>query len=177
MIDYTILNVSSIRIIIKKIFLLIICINISSCCIQENPRKKCYLPKKIVLPTSDKKNIIFAKEALKQLNKKYVYGGSLPQKGFDCSGLVYYCAKKSLNLDLPRTTKKLIKVGKSISKKKIRTGDLVFFKTNYNQLHVGIYVKDDIFIHAPRTGKKIKFDYINSEYWSKKYITSRRICY
>ncbi|AFZ82606.1 Cell wall-associated hydrolase of the NlpC/P60 family [Candidatus Kinetoplastibacterium crithidii TCC036E] len=177
MIDYTILNISSIRTIIKKIFILIICINASSCCIQENPQNKVYIPQKIVLQTSSKKNIIFTKEALKQINKKYVYGGSSPQKGFDCSGLVYYCAKKSLNLNLPRTTKKLIKVGNQVSKRRVQTGDLVFFKTNHNQLHVGIYVKDDIFIHAPRTGKKIKFDNINSKYWSRKYITSRRICY
>ncbi|AGF46998.1 cell wall-associated hydrolase [Candidatus Kinetoplastibacterium desouzaii TCC079E] len=172
----------------KNILLTIfVLINIASCCIHEKPtsfkqnfqqidlRQKI---KKINSNNKNKRSILFVMEALKQLNRPYKHGGHSPQTGFDCSGLIVYCAKNSLNISIPRVTKDIIKLGKNINRKKLQPGDLIFFQINSkNQIHVGIYFIDELFIHAPTTGKKVRIDNINNPYWKKHYKTAKRIIY
>ncbi|UEA17433.1 C40 family peptidase [Pasteurella canis] len=102
--------------------------------------------------------------------------GGQSQKGIDCSGFVQKTFLDRFNIDLPRMTSQQAKYGKLIPKKDIQTGDLVFFKTGRgpNGYHVGIYVKDDLFLHASTKGGVI-YSSLNSPYWSKKYWQARRI--
>ncbi|WP_345795737.1 C40 family peptidase [Castellaniella sp. MT123] len=114
--------------------------------------------------------------AMKFLGVKYRYGGDAPGQGFDCSGLVAYAAEKSLGLKLPRTASEQARTGISIKQNELRRGDLVFFNTlGRRYSHVGIYLGDHKFVHAPRTGAAIRVDNMDMAYWRKRYNGARRL--
>lgn len=109
-------------------------------------------------------------EAYKLLGMKYVWGAVGPDK-FDCSGFVLYVIEKSLNIKLPRVSSDMAVFNKTkLSFNEIKTGDLVFFDTlNKNRVsHVGIYIGDNKFIHAPNSLKNVMISEINS-YYKKKF--------
>jgi len=122
----------------------------------------------------DKKAVINA--AKKMLGVRYHYGGTSPAKGFDCSGLVQY-SHKAIGIQLPRTTGQQYKASKPIAKKFLAPGDLVFFKTAVSRAvsHVGIYLGNNLFIHAPSSGKKVKINSMKEKYWRKRFISAGRI--
>ena len=103
----------------------------------------------------------------------YKYGG-VCLDGVDCSGLVKVIYKNAFGVDIPRTTKDQVKIGKKIKYAQIRPGDLIFFKTGYNKRHVGIYFGDNTFLH---TSKKygVIISSINNPYWREKYWMCRRV--
>ena len=100
--------------------------------------------------------------------------GGLSEKGVDCSGFVYLAYKNKLGIDLPRTTEKQMRIGSSVSKKNLKVGDLVFFKTGRKLRHVGIYVGDNEIIHASSSKGVIKSS-LSNHYWQKKYWQARRV--
>jgi len=107
---------------------------------------------------------------------KYQYGGSTPATGFDCSGLVNYVFHQAVDMRLPRTSRGLSRVGTSVAKNRLKTGDLVFFNTSKRAYsHVGIYVGDGKFIHAPRTGTFVRVDSMSNNYWKKRFDGAKRI--
>lgn len=113
--------------------------------------------------------------ALKQCGKRYCWGGNSPLKGFDCSGLTQYSFGQGANLAIPRTAAGQYKVALKIPHEKALRGDLVFFRTRGSAVsHVGIYLGDDKFIHAPRTGKAITLAKL-SGYWKRKLVGFGRI--
>ena len=116
-----------------------------------------------------------AKTAKKYLGTPYVMGGKTP-KAFDCSGLTSYVYKKH-GVALPRASSKQAKAGRYIKKRQLRPGDLVFFATGKRGRvsHVGIYVGDDKFIHAPGTGKKVTTSSLSAPYYIKTYHSARRV--
>ena len=87
------------------------------------------------------------------LGVPYVWGGSTPS-GFDCSGFVQY-VYRHFGVSLPRTTYSQIAMGRSVSRSELQPGDLVFFRSAG---HVGIYVGNETYIHAPQTGRTISID-------------------
>jgi len=114
--------------------------------------------------------------AKKQIRKKYRWGGSTPRTGFDCSGLTRY-AFKSANIHLPRTAAAQYKHTKRISLSKMQAGDLIFFHTRRTRArvnHVGIYVGNGQFIHAPRKGKRVSIVKL-SKYWRRKAVGAGRV--
>lgn len=117
-----------------------------------------------------------ASTAMKFLGVKYRYGGDAPGEGFDCSGLVAYAAEKSLGLKLPRRAREQAQQGISVDRDELRRGDLVFFNTLGSRFsHVGIYLGDHKFLHAPRTGASIRVDSMDMAYWRKRYNGARRL--
>jgi cell wall-associated NlpC family hydrolase len=110
--------------------------------------------------------------AQRYLGVKYKSGGTSP-RGFDCSGYVMYVYEKN-GIQLPRSVKSQYKAGKKIGPRQIKPGDLVFFKTlkRKRYSHVGIYVGDNRFIHAPRTGKRVSYAELDNPYWKKRFIGS-----
>lgn len=117
-----------------------------------------------------------ASTALKFLGVKYRYGGDAPGEGFDCSGLVAYAAEKSLGLKLPRTASSQAQEGVSVTRNELRRGDLVFFNTLGRKFsHVGIYLGNDKFVHAPRSGASIRVESMDIAYWRKRYNGARRL--
>lgn len=117
-----------------------------------------------------------ANTALKFLGVKYRYGGDRPGEGFDCSGLVAYAAEKSLGLKLPRTASSQAQEGISVDRNELRRGDLVFFNTLGRRFsHVGIYLGNQKFVHAPRSGASIRVESMEIAYWRKRYNGARRL--
>ena len=107
---------------------------------------------------------------------KYKLGGSKPEMGFDCSQFVKYVFEQALNLSLPPSARSLSKIGETIKFENLQAGDLVFFNTRKSQFsHVGIYVGNNEFIHAPRTGKAISVESLTKNYWLKRYNGATRI--
>lgn len=114
--------------------------------------------------------------ALQLLGVKYKYGGESPNTGFDCSGLVSYAAEKSLGLKLPRRSADIARQGVSVKRSELKKGDLVFFNTRGARFsHVGIYLGNHKFVHAPRTGAVVRIEDMNVSYWQKRYNGARRL--
>lgn len=114
--------------------------------------------------------------AYAQMGKKYRPGGASPQKGFDCSGLVWW-AYKQHGIKIPRITKDQAKTGKAVSRKMAKAGDIVVFRTGRGPqgLHTGLYAGDGCFIHSPRPGKKVCIDKLSLPHWKNTLISIRRI--
>jgi cell wall-associated NlpC family hydrolase len=112
--------------------------------------------------------------ANKVLGVKYLYGGTTT-KGFDCSGFVGYVYKK-VGVKLPRTSGAMYKTGKSVSKKNLKTGDLVFFNTSGKGVsHNGIYIGNGKFVHSS-SSKGVSVAKINDPYyWGSKYVGAKRV--
>ncbi|MGD0276545.1 MAG: NlpC/P60 family protein [Syntrophales bacterium] len=104
----------------------------------------------------------------------YLWGGTTPEKGFDCSGLAK--AVYQLNgLTLPRTSREQFEWGTEVDLDDLQKGDLVFFTTKGvdKVSHVGIYAGDGWFIHAPGSGKRIRADSFDSNYFRERFIGAR----
>ena len=109
------------------------------------------------------------------LGTPYRWGGSSPDGGFDCSGLVGYVFR-SIGIDLPRVSRAMANEGVAITDRTaLAEGDLVFFGRRGRVDHVGIYVGDGKFLHAPRTGRDVTVSSLTSGYWAQKYMEARRI--
>lgn len=114
--------------------------------------------------------------ALGLVGTPYRYGGNTPQGGFDCSGLVNYVFADMLDLRLPRTSRELSQVkGPRIDPARLSTGDLVFFGSGQDVWHVGIYVGEGRFVHAPSTGGTVRLDELTNPYWKKHYSGAKRV--
>lgn len=111
--------------------------------------------------------------AKSKLGCKYVWGATGPNT-FDCSGLTSWCYKQ-IGISIPRTSLEQSRSGKSVSKSDLQAGDLVFFKTTSAPVgHVGMYVGNGQFIHAPNKSKPVKYDSLSSSYYSSRYVCARR---
>jgi cell wall-associated NlpC family hydrolase len=104
---------------------------------------------------------------------KYKYGGT-DKRGFDCSGFTQKVYRNAFQIELPRTTKEMSKIGKKVSKNRLKSGDLVFFRLSRKYKHVGIYMGEDMFMHSSTSKGVIKSN-INNVYWNKKYKYAKRI--
>lgn len=113
--------------------------------------------------------------AMGLLGVSYRFGGSNPASGLDCSGFIQYIFRETVNVNLPRTSAAMATVGTKVEKHELRPGDLVFFAKKKRIDHVGMYIGDDKFIHAPRTGKDIEIQSLNGNYYTKHYVTARRV--
>ncbi len=113
-----------------------------------------------------------ARVAKAMVGKPYVYGGKTPEVGFDCSGLVYYSYGRA-GMPVPRTTGGQLARSRPVSNRE--RGDLVFFDQNGRRAsHVGIYVGDGQFVHAPSSGKRVRTDLVSSPYWRRHLAGVRR---
>lgn len=106
----------------------------------------------------------------------YKWGGNTPDSGLDCSGFVRYVYQKSLGITLPRTAADMANLGRNIHLNQLEPGDLLFFNTLGGKRisHTGIYLGNNKFIQAPRTGKSIEITEFNS-YYHSKFIVAKRI--
>jgi len=108
------------------------------------------------------------------LGVPYRWGGTSAENGFDCSGLTLVSYRLN-GLDLPRVSYMQAKAGRYVPKSDLRPGDLVFFATNGGAKisHVGMYIGEGRFIHAPRKGKTVRIAALSAAFWQKTYVTGR----
>jgi hypothetical protein len=123
-------------------------------------------------PGSTRRGII--KAAKSYIDVPYRFGGTSAEQGFDCSGLAM--AVYRLNgIDLPRTSREQYRAGRAVDTSDMKEADLVFFDTaSKGQVsHVGVYLGDGMFIHAPKSGKNIRIDSLSDGYFSKRFVGAR----
>lgn len=114
--------------------------------------------------------------AMSLIGVSYRFGGNSPTQGLDCSGFMQYIFRRSMGITLPRTSAAMATVGQHVERSALRPGDLVFFRTSGNRIsHVGMFIGNDRFIHAPRAGKNIEITAMSSNYWNTRYATARRV--
>jgi cell wall-associated NlpC family hydrolase len=115
-------------------------------------------------------------QGLKLVGVRYRLGGNNEDSGLDCSGFVRLVFQDSIGTSLPRTAREMSEVGQQIDTSQLKPGDLVFFNTMRRTFsHVGIYLGDNHFMHAPRTGAEVRVESMESSYWMKRYNGARRI--
>ena len=116
--------------------------------------------------------------ALSLLGTPYAYGGSSPDTGFDCSGFVAYVYARALEVSVPRRTSDLARAGIPIARGDLRPGDLVFHNTlGWPFSHVGIYLGEMRFVHAPSTGGAVRVADMGLDYWTRRFDGARRIAF
>jgi cell wall-associated NlpC family hydrolase len=117
-----------------------------------------------------------ALSAISFVGKPYVFGSSNPDVGFDCSGLVQYVLLQSGVKKLPRSSLEMYDNSSPIEVENLVVGDLLFFRTSNSQInHVGIYVGEGRFIHAPSSGNFVRLDKLEQSYWQKAFAGGRRV--
>jgi cell wall-associated NlpC family hydrolase len=115
-------------------------------------------------------------QALALLGVHYKWGSDSPESGFDCSGLVSHVFQQVAGIVLPRNAQGMSKVGEKIEKSELQPGDLVFFNTRRRPFsHVGIYIGEERFVHAPRRGGEVEVTNMQGRYWQKRYNGARRV--
>jgi len=145
--------------------------------LQNNRRNTSAALKQVAqMPASQSSDVL--SRAVNQLGTPYRWGGSTPGKGFDCSGLVKYAFNDVDHVDLPRTSNAMASGdhGVKVARGDLKPGDLLFFNIRSRKVnHVAIYLGNDRFIHAPRTGKRVTIDTLNKPYWQKHYVVAKRV--
>ena len=112
--------------------------------------------------------------ALKMVGKPYRYGGESPSSGFDCSGLVQFSFRQA-GIRVPRSTEQQLRQSRAVKRADLRRGDLLFFdQEGKKHSHVGIYLGDGRFVHAPSSGKRVRVDRLDSRYWQAHLSAVRR---
>ena len=132
------------------------------------------------LPASDSAStektpdIVFI--ALNLTGIPYRFGGTTPESGMDCSGMVRYVFKETSGTELPRSSEEISQLGEQIADAELRPGDLVFFNTLKRAFsHVGIYLGERKFIHSPSSGGRIRIENLDTTYWKKRFDGARRL--
>jgi len=115
-------------------------------------------------------------EAMALVGTPYRYGGNTPDSGFDCSGRVRYVVQRAASVNLPRTAAEMGRRGTLLDRRDVASGDLVFFNTTGQpNSHVGIYVGQNRFVHAPATGGTVRLEDMTKSYWASRYMGARRV--
>jgi cell wall-associated NlpC family hydrolase len=137
-------------------------------------------------PPAEKPNVISESSAsidvvmfaMSLAETPYRYGGNSVETGFDCSSFVGHVYKNSIGIELPRSSQEISQVGQALARAQLQSGDLVFFNTQHRaNSHVGIYVGEGKFVHAPRTGARIRVENMEANYWLSRYNGARRITF
>ena len=112
--------------------------------------------------------------ALGLMETGYRFGGKNPEAGFDCSGMVGYVFEKAAGMRLPGSAAEIAKQGRAVNGEGLRPGDLVFFNTrNQPYSHVGIYIGNGRFVHAPSNSGKVRVDSLTSGWFATRFTEAR----
>ena len=125
--------------------------------------------------TADLANAVLFR-AMSLVGTRYRYGGNTPDSGFDCSGLVGYVFRDAIGVRLPRTSAELGELKQpEVSLKHLQSGDLVLFADHRRISHVGIYVGNGRFVHAPNSGGTVRLDRLDAPGWKDTFRGGKRV--
>ncbi|AOE49615.1 C40 family peptidase [Kangiella sediminilitoris] len=125
-------------------------------------------------PRGSDKGLTIAQIAQAMVGVSYRYGGSNPDEGFDCSGLVYYSHLK-VGEKIPRVSYAQLAASENVSMSDLQPGDLLFYRINGSPSHVGIYIGQGQFVHAPSSGKKVRVTSMANLYFKPRFIRAGRL--
>ncbi|WP_300454378.1 C40 family peptidase [Accumulibacter sp.] len=112
--------------------------------------------------------------ALSLIDTDYRFGGKNPAAGLDCSGMVSYIYGRAAGIHVTGSAADIARRGRPIERDGLRPGDLVFFNTRNAPLsHVGIYIGDDRFVHAPSSNGRVRIDHLGARYYAQRFETAR----
>jgi cell wall-associated NlpC family hydrolase len=155
---------------LKQTWVLLATLALSACAAQ--PRIPASPAASASQPLADPR-VLIVDAASAMIGQPYEFGGTAPG-GFDCSGLVLYAASGA-GIRVPRTAHEQLDVGVSVARADVSAGDLVFMHLSHKELHVGIAIDRDRFIHAPSTGGRVRIDSLAAPPYSKGFLSARRI--
>src|SRR3546814_685168 len=128
----------------------------------------------IVLASAQRSEVVLT--AMGLMESDYRYGGSHPDAGFDCSGLVAYVFGQAASQRLPHNTQQIAQLSRPIRKSQLKAGDFVFFNTlNRPFSHMGIYIGNAQFVNAPSSGGRVRVDSLNNPYFAKRFESARTL--
>ncbi|MFZ5863370.1 MAG: C40 family peptidase [Nitrospirota bacterium] len=105
----------------------------------------------------------------------YKFGGTTP-KGFDCTGYLMYVFRTAAGVSLPRTSLEQIQTGDPITASQLQPADLVYFRIDRKKdLHLGLYLGEGRFIHAPSSGGVVNIQRLDTDYWRTRFLGARRV--
>ncbi|GGP19624.1 C40 family peptidase [Silvimonas iriomotensis] len=128
----------------------------------------------IQVPSEDRQEVVLY--ALSLLDVNYQFGGANPEAGLDCSGLVYFIYKNALGVKLPHNAAEIARLSRPVDRQSLQAGDLVFFNTlGRPYSHVGVYIGDNKFVHAPSSKGHIKVESLNSPWFAARFEGGRTL--
>lgn len=155
------------RVLILFVASLLCCLSLSGCGFFMSWQEES-------IPSSAGQKVV--RTAYSQMGKKYKAGAASPQKGFDCSGLVWWAYRVN-GFNIPRITKDQARTGQNVPKHLVRAGDILVFRTGSGPqgLHTALYAGNNAFIHSPRAGKSVQMQKITLPYWKNNLVAVRRV--
>lgn len=152
---------------LKKLLAATVCIVLLAACGGAPPRP----PDSAPLSEAGREIAVYA---LSLIDTGYRFGGKNPDAGLDCSGMVSYIYGQAASLSLQGSAADIARRGRPVERERLRPGDLVFFNTRNRPLsHVGIYIGDDRFVHAPSSNGRVRIDQLGSRYYAQRFETAR----
>jgi cell wall-associated NlpC family hydrolase len=152
---------------------LIFCVLLAAC--ASAPRRSSQPPLIAGTPRADAANAVLFR-AIALVGTPYHWGGNTPQGGFDCSGLVGYVFRDAAGVGLPRTSAEMSDLGRrKLAVDSLQSGDLVFFADGRKVSHVGIFVGERRFVHAPNSGGTVRLDSIDGAWWREHFVYGKRV--
>jgi cell wall-associated NlpC family hydrolase len=171
---------------LNRLFIIVICSFLVACgSVPPAPEARPSGPAPVALPASrapsetppaagNRSEAVF--QVLLALGVDYRPGGRSHESGFDCSGLVQHVYREAFGVRLPPDTAQQSRAGTPIDRSQLAPGDLVFFNTlGRPNSHVGLYIGDGRFVHAPRSGAQVRIERVDARYWAQRFNGARRI--
>jgi len=156
---------------IRSLFLVVLVLSLMPGCASQQAGRKAA----VKLPVSSRNEVTGRLVQHFQAWHATPYrAGGMDKTGVDCSGFVCVTYRQLFDIQLPRTAEKLARAGIQIPVSQLRPGDLVLFKTGWKDNHVGIYLENEVFIHAS-TSRGVMLSGLNEAYWQQHFWQARRI--
>ncbi|MFC3532197.1 C40 family peptidase [Vogesella facilis] len=158
---------------------LLLAVIVTACSTSQPPARKAKAPARTVTLSSLQadgvgREILFY--TMSMLDIDYQFGGSNPEAGLDCSGLVAYIYKNAAGVSLPHNAAQIASLARPVGNGQLRVGDLVFFNTQGRAFsHMGIYIGDGKFVHAPRSNSTIRVERLDNSYFAARYEGARTL--
>lgn len=112
--------------------------------------------------------------ALGLVDTGYRFGGKNPEAGLDCSGMVSHIFERAAGLRVSGSAADIARQGRPVARDELRPGDLVFFNTlGHAYSHVGIYIGDERFVHAPKSNARVRIDRLSDRYFAARFAAAR----
>lgn len=157
--------------------LLLAALLLAACSTTPPPRTGSWKPDRSLArieASGDAREVVMV--ALGLLDVGYQFGGKNPEAGLDCSGMAAFIYRNAVGVSLPHNAAEIANRTRPVNKNELQAGDMVFFNTmNRPYSHMGVYLGDGKFIHAPRTNSTVRVDSLDNRYFASRFDGGRTV--